>query len=174
MSRINSDGIMALMTGTDVGREPMALLQGYPFTGFVKILDGALQLAPAHRKLVPSGIPWDLFWDIRVFGDRGERHIWKLDDRTWDSRYESFRDDENVLHREYPVWGTPTGILEEGWSLFREERGPEVWIPSELASQKRMVLEIDQILGETSKRGIESIVDAMIRRLKPSPLLEEL
>ena len=174
MARISKDGIVDLLTNPKTGRVPMALLQGYPFTGFAKISNGAILLAPAHRRLVPHGIRWDLFWDIRVFGELGETHVWKLADDIWMDRFEMARNGADILPRDYPVWGTPTGDAEEDWMLFREERGTEVWIPREFATHSRVVLQIDQILGETGETGIVSIVDAMIRCLKPSSKEEDL
>ena len=153
-----------LAAGAKVGGGAMALLQGYPFTGFAKFSQGAMEFAPAQQKL---GVDWKLFWDIRVFGELGEEHFWKWHDGDWRCRFRKRGAD--FLKRQYPVWGTPTETIENGWTLFREERGTEVWIPSELVTRKRMVLEIDQVLGVSSEEsGVVSVVDSMIRSLKAS------
>ena len=151
--------------------EALGLLQGYPFTGFSKFSEGTIAVAPAHRRLCPDGIRWDLFWDARIFGEKGEVHFWKLASGQWRHRFEATREagDQDVIHRAFPVWGYPSEVSEEGWVLFREHRGVEVWIPPEYGEAHELALEVDCILGETSERsGIISVVDSMIRRLKPS------
>ena len=94
----------------NLGDGALALLQGYPFTGLARIVNGEFRVAPAHQRLIPDGINWRLFWDVRAFGPLGELHAWKLSQGNWQYRFAKARltNDPEVIRRHFPIWGKPT------------------------------------------------------------------
>lgn len=162
----------------DLGPSCLALVQGYPATTFARLNESGLELPPT---LGGSGdLPWQLFWDVRAFGQKGEFHAWKRANGSWKGRLRMTSEVPDRIERQYPVWGRPSGPAQNGWQLYSEERGTEVWVPEEAAQgASRLVLEVWQIVGEPRELPEElrggglSIIDAMIVGLIPSPYAEE-
>jgi CRISPR-associated protein (TIGR03984 family) len=166
----------------DVGPKPLALLQGYPVTCFVRVTQaGRLEIPPAFRSLALDAngeLRWDLFWDLRVFGGSAEHHAWKTANSKWRHRRLGCPppNDTNHIERFYPVWGSRSRSL-DGWVLYSEPRGADVWVPEEFAASRQLGLKVMQIIGQPEipenrddlNSGIATVVDAMIVSLEGRP-----
>ena len=137
------------------------LLQGYPYTCFARIIEsGSLELPPPFRECPPN---WDLFWDVRVFGPKGEWHAWRDGaGRWWDRRYEA-KESENEIHRRYVLWGTAVEVTSDVWSCCYEERGAEVWVPFEATGHRLPLrLKLKLLIDYEPETGMAGVVDAVM------------
>lgn len=141
-----------------------ALLSGYPASCFARVKPDGLDLPPPFRELqtAPFELPWNLFSDIRIFSESGEVHAWRsgLD---WASRTRQAGEGETLRVRHYPVLGTRITGRDGDWTLFSEDRGPAVWVPSEHETgiNKRPALRVIPVI-EKNETGVYGITDAMI------------
>ena len=160
-----------------LGAPLYALLSGYPATFFARVGAGGFEPPPETTLEAFSGrnfaIDWDLFYDIRVWGHRGEWHAWRADE--WCDRIRMFDDlkGEDLLSpRRYPILGRHEGGEQDGWVLRVEGRGPQVWVPIEWfhgkgdRSRWRPVLEIWPIVEPEPQfdTGLYGVADSVIHR----------
>lgn len=112
-------------------REAWLLIQGFPATGFARILDGRLELRLSPSGESPESIDWRRYFDVRMFGPKGEWHLWLGPKRAWRGRFRSKNDwpREQRIHRYFALWGTTAG-REGDWYHCTETRGAEVWVPA--------------------------------------------
>ena len=109
--------------------EAWMVIQGAPGTGVARVKAGVLELklVPEVREFVP-----ERYWDIRMFGEKGEYHCWMTSDRTWRARFAKQHDDPDwtiTTIRSYPLWGTQNK-REGEWFRRSEERGTTVRNPA--------------------------------------------
>jgi CRISPR-associated protein (TIGR03984 family) len=147
------------------------LIQGYPGSGFARIVNGKLELKlePEETMDDPLAIVWSRYFDIRMFGDRGEWHLWQSNS-GWNGRFRGVEEwpKTNRMDRDFALWGTLIEGPVQGWWRCSEERGPVVWLPEfalagpgKNGRQQSGVLKIRQQV-EFDDAGIAGIVDAMI------------
>lgn len=146
----------------------LLLAQGYPFTGFVVInKDDAMCWPPGIDAKLWNG--WNLFWDLRLFGDRGEWHLWRTNDGQWKDRLASPERPEWKDHhiaRADVLWGKQKGSEENdgiSWIRYSETRGACVWVPEACVEKDRPArLHLWQRI-ECDGNGIAGVVDVMLR-----------
>jgi hypothetical protein len=146
--------------GAKVGEQPLALIQGWPYTGFVRVSPNVE--FPPHRGSISRN--WDRYWDIRIFGASGETHAWRIYGR-WKVRRCRFEDIKDKIERTYRLWGKPVN-QENGWYRFEEDRrGLEFWAPFDKPEIKTWLL-VDYDEGTDDATGLAGIVDFVIRPLE--------
>lgn len=128
-----------------------AFVQGYSYTGFAKLQEGALVFP---RQLnVPHDV--NLLWDVRVFSAAGEWHGWKNNGIWRDRRYPLAGDERLPIPRTYPLWGRQIDYPEEGWTRFREVRGSEVWVPGTYGKELQLkTIALIDFHGDSHLAGI--------------------
>jgi hypothetical protein len=147
------------------------LAQGYPFTGFVLLRDGDRLSPPPGVDAAAFG-DWNLFWDLRLFGDLGEWHLWREDDGEWSGRLAEPADLtwKDSIPREDVLWGSRNLSQEQDgvqWILYSEKRGAAVWTPDTGIEMKRFArLRLWQRVDYDSRTGLAGIVDAMLRKIE--------
>jgi hypothetical protein len=140
-----------------VGEQPLALVQGWRYTGFVRFSPNVE--FPPHCGSISRD--WNQYWDVRIFGANGESHAWKAQGR-WKVRRHRFQDITDKIERTYRVWGKPAG-QGNGWYRFEEERrGLEFWALFENREIKTWLL-VDYDESADDATGLAGIVDFVIR-----------
>lgn len=138
------------------------LLQEPGFIGFGVVTQGNICFPP---KVVPD---WTLTSDLRLFGEKGEWHVW----RDWDGRHYArlLKTDEmtNALTEHHFLWGTKkVDINNSPWIKVVEDRGAEIWLP--LANEKLneksdlpLRLKLKQIVDYDPEYHLAGITDAAL------------
>ena len=105
--------------------------------------------------------------DLRLFGEKGEWHVW----RDWDgkhyARLQKLDDIKDALTEYHALWGTDVKCTQTHWVKVREDRGAEIWIPplkDVKLTEKDLPLrlELKQIVGYDPKYHLAGIVDAAL------------
>jgi CRISPR-associated protein (TIGR03984 family) len=144
-------------------RHAVALVQGYPATGFwVLAADGRLLTPPAQE----MSLDWNLYWDLRLFGAHGEWHFWREDSGNWAGRFCSRDEWSDYIDRQDALWGTRVETKEkDGWQWSRvwEERGVSVWVPFPVTAQSLPIrLTIRRRVDYQRHTALAGFVDAML------------
>ena len=110
----------------DVTSKDMAwvLLQEPGFIGFGVVMKNDICFPPGVEP------DWTLTSDLRLFGERGEWHVW----RDWDGKHYARLiklDEMNDALTEYHLlWGTQLEKTDiHPWIKVVEDRGAEIWLP---------------------------------------------
>lgn len=154
----------------EAGDEPVLLVQGHPATGFARMAGGKLDfhLEPDVHE-VGIELPWRLYFDVRIFGERGEWHCWRVQGAHWRGRFAGRDENEwqvkpgKAFSRSYALWGEQ--FKREGdWVRWSEKRGAVVWTPAryDKDDQQPFRLEVRQRVEFDQETGIAGVVDAMI------------
>ena len=137
----------------------LALVQGYPYSGFGVVNGNAIHL-PGDRSLQDPG----LYWDLRLFSNRGEWHGWKTGTVWRERRFPNEKSSELYpISRDYILWGDKPELIGE-WSRFIETRGAEVWVPGSHATPLR--LHVKLLVDYHPESHLAGIVDAVIVRVE--------
>jgi CRISPR-associated protein (TIGR03984 family) len=148
-----------------------SVVRNYPFTGFVLMRD-------MDRLSPPPGVDparfgdWSLFWDLRLFGDLGEWHLWREDDGKWTGRLAEATDPswKDSIPRVDVLWGSRNLSQEHDgvqWILYSEKRGAAVWVPHTNLQMKRFArLHLWQRVHYDSHTGLAGVVDSMLRNIE--------
>jgi CRISPR-associated protein (TIGR03984 family) len=151
-------------------------VQGYPFTGFLVVEpeaeSGVLRKPPG---VTCSFEDLSLFWDLRLFGEKGEWHLWREDDGEWSGRFLARGECSPHIERKDVLWGLPaekkgTSEREEGtrdgvvWTRFTEDRGAAFWIPGQRLKKEPARLRLWQKIEEDGA-GLAGVVDVMLCEL---------
>lgn len=149
----------------------MLLAQGYPFTGFVLLCDED-RLSPPPGVDAATFDDWSLFWDLRLFGDLGEWHLWREADGEWSGRLAEPEDPswKDAIPREDVLWGSRNPSQEQDgvqWTLYSENRGAAVWVPPTGIEMMRFArLRLWQRVDYDSHTGLAGVTDAMLRKIE--------
>ena len=149
--------------GETLGPDPvLAILQGYPYSGFGLVAGADIQLPRNEVFNDPS-----LYWDLRLFSAKGEWHAWKVGPRWYERRFfanESGLSTEQTLlkpiHRDYILWGGDTPEPIGDWTRFIETRGAEVWVPGRHTTPLKLRMKL--LVDYDPKSHLAGIVDAVI------------
>ena len=113
-------------------------------------------------------LDWERIRDIRLFGEKGEWHVWPHWDGGWKSRLLELENIKDTLTEYHALWGTKK--KESGhppWVKLTEDRGTEIWLPLkklDLTDSKDLPLrlKIKQVVGYDPKYHLAGIVDAAL------------
>ena len=156
-----------------------ALIQEPGFIGFGVVQSDKIGWPPK----IPENSPdWTLTSDLRLFGEKGEWHVW----RDWDGKHYGrlleFQniDDNDTLTEYHALWGNEVKCGPSTWIKLVEERGTEIWLPLKgLADSDLPVrLKLKQIVGYDPESHLAGITDAVLvalvnseKEVLPPPLL---
>lgn len=112
---------------------------------------------------------WQLTSDLRLFGEKGEWHVW----RDWDGEHYArllTSDDmekKDTITEHHFLWGTEkVDIVDSPWIKVTEKRGTEIWLP--LESEKLqdtdlpLRLRLKQIVDYDTNSHLAGITDAAL------------
>ncbi|MYK17328.1 hypothetical protein F4055_04055 [Candidatus Poribacteria bacterium] len=153
---------------SDVTNEKTAwvLLQEPGFIGFGVVEANEIWLPPYEHKSSKWEPDWELVSDLRLFGEKGEWHIW----RDWDGKHyarllklESIAED-HTLTEFHALWGSEVEPAKPPWVKLVEERGTEIWLPLAHVKKKHLPLrlKLKQIIDYDPKTHLAGITDAAI------------
>ena len=135
---------------------------------------------------------WELVSDLRLFGEKGEWHVW----RDWDGQHytrllefdvenekhvwigcngenqdnpEKSRKKREALTEYHALWGTEVKPGKSAWIKLVEKRGTEIWLPLQGKVQDNgkgnaplLHLKIKQVIDYDPKYHLAGIVDAAL------------
>ena len=147
------------------------LLQSPGFIGFGVVQSGDIRWPPSVQP------DWTRVSDLRLFGEKGEWHVWSHWDESWQSRFLKLEDipEPDALTEYHVLWGTEIQSPTSPWVTLVEERGTEIWLP--LAELKEddlpLRLKIKQVIDYDQKYGLAGITDAALVALVSRPSYKE-
>ena len=143
------------------------LLQEPGFIGFGVVQSDKIGWSPN----IPENSPdWTLTSDLRLFGEKGEWHVW----RDWDGKHYGrlleFQniDDNDTLTEYHFFWGTKKVETDTPpWIKLVEDRGAEIWLPLAESNLKAksdlpLRLKLKQIVGYDPESHLAGITDAVL------------
>lgn len=139
------------------------LLQGAGATGFGYVTDSGLLWGLQPKEIEFAG---SLPSDIRIFGENGEWHCWKLGGK-WSARFAGSAEWGDEIHeRCQPLWGSKVRT-EAGWHYITEDRGatiqlPTAWRETLAENDLPLILVVREKIGKDEESGLAGIVDAML------------
>ena len=122
---------------------------------------------------------------MRLFGEKGEWHVWPHWDGGWKSRLLKLEDNEDTLTEYHALWGTKIESSDTPpWIKLTEDRGTEIWLPlqgqvkdNEKNNEPLLRLKLKQVIDYDPKYHLAGIVDAALVGLVPkaseTPLLPD-
>ena len=99
------------------------LLQEPGFIGF-----GVVQ---KDKICLPPGVQpdWTRINDLRLFGEKGEWHVWEHWNGNWQSRLLELENINDALTEFHVLWGNDVKPDTPPWVKLVEDRGSEIWLP---------------------------------------------
>ena len=106
---------------------------------------------------------WTRVSDLRLFGEKGEWHVWPHWNGGWQSRWLRTEDMADTLTEYHALWGTD---VQPGtpWLKLVEDRGTEIQLPLEELKKVDLPLrlKLKQVIGYDDKSGLAGITDAAL------------
>ena len=141
------------------------LFQEPGFIGFGAVYKDKICWPPYVEQL-----DWERIRDIRLFGEKGEWHVWPHWEGGWKSRLLELEniEAENTLTEYHVLWGTKKREFEKHpWIKLVEERGAEIWMPPLEGTKLKDIdlplrLKLQQIVDYDPKYHLAGIVDAAL------------
>ena len=140
------------------------LLQEPGFIGF-----GVVQ---KDKICLPPGVQpdWTRINDLRLFGEKGEWHVWEHWDGNWRSRLLEFENTNDAITEYHALWGSDAKPDTSPWVKLVEDRGSEIWLPLGEKTLKEddlpLRLKLKQVVGyddETDGNShLAGIIDAAL------------
>lgn len=176
------------VTEIETKKASWVLVQEPGFIGFGVVESNKISWPP-HK---PSG--WEPDWervsDLRLFGEKGDWHVWLDWDRKHRCRLLEFDKDDSwriwlgadeknqgrpdssgtkidVLPEDHALWGTQVKCGKESWVRLVEDRGAEIWMPpleefSLTTNDLPLRLKIKQLINYKPDYHLAGIVDAAL------------
>lgn len=156
------------VTGIETQNVAWVLVQEPGFIGFGVVQQDKISWPPS---ILPDCEPdWKRVSDLRLFGEKGEWHVW----RDWDGKHYArllkFHklNDDNSLTEYHFLWGTKKKKSDKSsWIKLVEDRGAEIWIPPlkgiELEDANLPLrLKLKQVVDYDPDYHLAGIVDAAL------------
>jgi len=147
------------------------LIQEPGFIGFGVVEENEIWLPPYEHKSSKWKPDWELISDLRLFGEKGEWHVW----RDWDGKHYARLqklhklNDDNSLTEYHALWGNEIKCGPSPWIKVVEDRGAEIWLPlqGQVKNDKKnsdlpLRLKLKQIVGYDPKYHLAGIIDAAL------------
>ena len=144
------------------------LLQEPGFIGFGAVRHDEILWPPNKPQNSPD---WSLVSDLRLFGEKGEWHVW----RDWDGKhYARLLELQNInndaLTEYHALWGTKKVETDiSPWIKLVEDRGTEIWLPlqGQVKNDKKndnlpLRLKLKQVVDYDPKYHLAGITDAAL------------
>lgn len=146
------------------------LLQEPGFIGFGAVYQDKI-CWPRHAE----PLDWARIRDIRLFGEKGEWHVWPHWNGGWKSRLLKLDNLQDHLTEYHVLWGTEVKCKGFPWLKLSEKRGTEIWLPLQGQVEKKdlpLRLKLKQVVDYDDKGDNSShlagIVDAALVALVDS------
>ena len=162
--KLNEALICERLCGVTDNGAAWVLLQEPGFIGF-----GVVQ---KDKICLPPGVQpdWARVSDLRLFGERGEWHVWEHWNGNWQSRLLELQNINDSLTEYHALWGNDVKPDTPSWVKLVEDRGTEIWLPlAELALTEKdlpLRLKLKQVVGydnETDESShLAGIIDAAL------------
>lgn len=140
------------------------LLQEPGFIGFGAVYQDKI-CWPQHAE----PLDWARIRDLRLFGEKGEWHVWPHWNGGWKSRLLKLDDPQDHLTEYHVLWGTEVKCKEFPWIKLSEERGTEIWLPLQGQVKKKdlpLRLKLKQVVDYDDKGDngshLAGIIDAAL------------
>ena len=171
------------VTDIETKKAAWVLLQEPGFIGFGVVQSDKIGWPPN----IPENSPdWTLTSDLRLFGEKGEWHVW----RDWDGKHygrllelKNINDDRSITEY-HALWGTKIKNTDtHPWIKVVEDRGAEIRLPlvnSKLDEELDLPLrlKLKQVVGYDPESHLAGITDAVLvalvnseKEVLPPPLL---
>ena len=146
------------------------LVQEPGFIGFGVVRQDKIFWPPYIQPPIDP-IDWERVSDLRLFGEKGEWHVWLDWERKHRCRLLKLKNIDDALTEYHALWGNDVKPCASPWVKLVEERGAEIWLPladEELNPKKDLPLrlEIKQVVGYDDKSEDSShlagIIDAAL------------
>ena len=154
----------------DISDENLAawiLIQEPGFIGFGAVYQDKI-CWPRHAK----PLDWERIRDIRLFGEKGEWHVWPHWNGGWKSRLLKLDELQDHLTEFHVLWGTEVKCQEYPWIKLSEKRGAEIWLPllgqveeKDLPLRLKLKQKIDYDDKDENSSYLAGIVDAALIEL---------
>ena len=168
------------VTNTETQNSAWILVQEPGFIGFGVVYPKDICWPPCKESESEKESEWEPDWelvsDLRLFGEKGEWHVWRDWDRKHYARLQKLDDIKDALTEYHFLWGTKkVDSKTPSWIKVVEDRGAEIWLPlqgqvkdSENDSDLPLRLKIKQIVDYDSKYHLAGITDAALIGLTKS------
>ena len=118
---------------------------------------------------------WGRVSDLRLFGEKGEWHVWPHWNGGWKSRLLKLENLKDALTEYHALWGTKVESSDTPpWIKLTEDRGTEIWLPlqgqvkdNEKDGEPLLRLKLKQVIDYDPKYHLAGIVDAALVGLVP-------
>jgi CRISPR-associated protein (TIGR03984 family) len=140
------------------------LLQEPGFIGFGVVQQNKIWWPPNMPQSSPD---WTRIGDLRLFGEKGEWHVWPHWDGTWQSRLLKSEEMTDTLTEYHALWGNDVESDTPPWIRLVEERGVEIWLPLaefnlKSKSDLPLRLKLKQIVDYDPDSHLAGIIDAAL------------
>lgn len=164
------------VTNIETQNAAWVLVQEPGFIGFGVVEESEIWLPPYEHKLSKWEPDWELVSDLRLFGEKGEWHVW----RDWDGRHYArlleLKNINDALTEYHFLWGTTKEETDTPpWIKLVEDRGTEIWLPlqEQVKSDEKnrnlpLRLKLKQVIDYDCKYHLAGIVDAALVALVDS------
>ena len=164
--KLNETLICSRLSDVTSNQAAWVLLQEPGFIGF-----GVVQ---ADNICWPPDIQpdWTRVSDLRLFGEKGEWHVWPRWDGTWQSRLLKSEDMGDALTEYHVLWGTKIESDTSPWiRLVEEGRGAEIRLPLEnlQGCDLPLRLKLKQVVDYDPRSALAGITDAALVALVSNP-----
>lgn len=133
------------------------LLQEPGFIGFGMVLSNKICFPPDIQ------LDWERISDLRLFGEKGEFHVWQHWDGNWQSRLLELESIKDVLTEYHVLWGSNVEPDAHPWVKLIEDRGTEIWLPlARCDLNLPLRLKIKQIIDYDPDSHLAGITDAAL------------
>ena len=167
IEELNKERVCQHLSDVTAEEAAWVFLQEPGFIGFGVVMKNDICFPPG---VSPD---WQLTSDLRLFGEKGEWHVW----RDWDGkhygRFLKLNEIDDALTEYHFLWGTKKVDIDDGtWIKVVEKRGAEIWLP--LASEELqdsdlpLRLKLKQIVDYDTKSHLAGITDAALIELTKS------
>lgn len=154
------------VTGIETNKTAWVLVQEPGFIGFGVVQSNKIWWPPYK----PS--EWEPDWkrisDLRLFGEKGEWHIWCDWDGKHYARLLEFQNinDNDALTECHALWGNEVKCGPPPWVILFEDRGAEIWLPLAALeldeSNLPLRLKLKQIVDYDPDYHLAGITDAAL------------
>ena len=141
------------------------LLQEPGFIGFGVVQSDKICLPPYPDRQVDWTPDWARVSDLRLFGEKGEWHVWLHWDGTWQSRLLKSEEMTDTLTEYHALWGNDVKPDTPPWIKLVEDRGTEIWLPLKGLVENAdlpLRLKLKQVVDYDPDYHLAGIVDAAL------------
>ncbi len=135
------------------------LLQEPGFIGFGVVRSDEIYLPPDVQ------LDWTRISDLRLFGEKGEWHVWRDWDGNWQSRLLELKSVGDALTEYHVLWGSDIKSDIHPWIKLVEDRGTEIWVPLadfDIKDSLPLRLKLQQIVDYDPEYHLAGITDAAL------------